>query len=420
VVKQICRHREPATTSAIVNTISAVNRRGWTLYCENWLMRCFLFACLLLIGTFPPPQLQVRAQPDGKSGVTSEEFQSLLQKARAQHDLPALAAGIIHEGGQSRVAVAGVRKRGTDIAATTDDHWHLGSNTKPMTALLIALLIDQGLLEWDTPLEQIFPEQAKEWSADVKRITPAELLTHTSGLPGRGPLDFFLNGGPQKSPVQDREKVVKGLSTIKLATAPGEKYQYSNLGYVVLGAIVDRRAKRSWEEQLEKRVFGPLGIKEWGLGPMGRKEPAEQPWPHQDDGKPVEADGLMDNPPVMNSAGRVHMSLAAYNRFLAEVVKLARGEKGLLKPATAEKLFTNPCPASPHSLSGWVGFRKQAGDARLVLWHDGSNTFNYCIAVIVPDGKRAFCVFTNQGGPTGAGAKACNELQQELRSREKP
>jgi CubicO group peptidase (beta-lactamase class C family) len=393
---------------------SAVNR-------ETCFMRCWLSACLLFIGTLPRPLLQVHAQSDGKrSTVTVEELRSLLEKARARHDLPALAAGIIRDGDQPRVAVVGVRKRGTDIAAKVTDRWHLGSNTKPMTALLVALLIDQRLLDWDTPLERIFPDQAMAWTADVKKITPAHLLTHTSGLPGIGPLAFFLSGGRQKSPVEDREKIVKELSTVKLTAVPGEKYQYSNLGYVVLGAIVDRRAKGSWEEQLEKRLLAPLGIKEWGLGPMSRREPAEQPWPHQDDGKPVAADGLMDNPPVMNSAGRVHMSLAAYNRFLTQILKLARGEKGLLKPATAEKLFTNPYPASPHSLSGWVGFRKQHGEAGLVLWHDGSNTFNYCIAVVLSDDHRAFCLFTNQGGPTGSGAKACNDLQQELRNRVKP
>jgi hypothetical protein len=140
-----------------------------------------------------------------------------------------------------------------------------------------------------------------------------------------------------------------------------------------------------------------------------------QPWPHHADGKPVAADGVMDNPPVMNSAGRIRLSVADYNRFLAEVLRLTRGEKGLLKPATAEKIFTNPYPVSPHSLSGWLGFRKQREDKKLALGHDGSNGFNYCTAVVIPDQNLAFCVLTNQGGPGGPGAKVCHELQKELR-----
>lgn len=369
-----------------------------------------LLLCLLLLAPLP-----LRGEPDKQaSPLTAKELQTVLEKARTQHNVPALAAGIIRGGGQPVAAVAGVRKRDAETPATAEDHWHLGSNTKPMTALLVALLIEQGLLDWDTPLEQIFPEHAGKWSADLKKVTPAHLLTHTSGLPALGPLGWFLIIPSKASPVQDRESVMKTLDRAKLTGKPGEKYEYSNLGYVILGAVIDRRGKASWEEQLEKKVFQPLGIKEWGLGPTGKKDALLQPWPHASGGKPVAADSVMDNPPVLNSTGRVHMPVASYNRFLVETLKLARGEKGLLKPATAQKVFSNPYPVSRHSLSGWLGFRKQLGDKRLILGHDGSNSFNYCTAIVAPDQNFAFCVLTNQGGP---GAKACHELQKELRDR---
>jgi len=356
--------------------------------------------------------LPVIGQAGGDSpGVTPENLPALLEKTRAKHDVPALAAGIIREGDKPHVAVVGVRKRGKDALATADDQWHLGSNTKPFTALLIALLVDQGRLDWDTPLEDIFPGDAEKWCADLKSITPAHLLTHTSGLPPTGPLLAFLIGRSQATPVQDREKLVKSLALVKLRTKPGEKYLYSNLGYVVLGAIVDRRGEASWEEQLEKKVFQPLEIKRWGVGPMEREEALAHPWPHQSSGKPVPAEGVRDNPPVLNSAGRIRMTVADYTRFLAEILNLARGDKGLLKPATAQRVFTNPYPVSPHSLSAWVGFRKRQGDKGLTLGHDGSNSFNYCTALVVPDQNLAFCVLSNQGGPA---AEACHEVQKEL------
>jgi CubicO group peptidase (beta-lactamase class C family) len=238
-------------------------------------------------------------------------------------------------------------------------------------------------------------------------------------LPGLGPLSKFLIAGSRKAPREDREEIVKSLGAIKLTAKPGEKYDYSNLGYVVLGAIIDRRGKAPWEKQIESKIFRPLGIKQWGLGPLGTKD-AEVPWPHSVDGKPVAADGVMDNPAVMNSAGRVHMSVGDYGLLLAETLRLARGEKGLLKPGTAEKLFTNPFSASQHSLSGWVGFRKPPDGKGLVLAHDGSNTFNYCIAILVPDQNLGFGVATNQGGPpNGPGQKACYDVAKELRRREK-
>jgi D-alanyl-D-alanine carboxypeptidase len=382
---------------------------------KRYPMPRLFFACSLIFGPLLAAPVPAPGQPDKPDRkITADELRALMEKARTQHDVPALAVGMIRKDQKPLVAVVGVRKRGTEVAATAEDQWHLGSNTKPLTALLIALLIEMGLLDWDTPLDEIFPDHTDKWSAEIKKITPAQLLTHTSGLPGIGPLQAFLIAPGKGPPVQDRERIIKGLDTVKLKAKPGEKYEYSNLGYVVLGAIIDKRGKAPWEEQLEKKLFGPLGIKEWGLGPAGKKEPLVHPWPHQTNGKPVAPDGVADNPPVMNSAGRVRISVADDNRVLAETLKLARGEKGLLKPATAQRIFTNPHPASPHSLSGWVGFRKEPNAKGLILAHDGSNTFNYCSAVILVDQELAVCVLTNQGGPGGPGAKVCQELRKKL------
>jgi D-alanyl-D-alanine carboxypeptidase len=373
--------------------------------------RAVLACAVFLVFLVPVP---VPAQKGAKSDrLTLGELRSLLEKARVKHDLPALAAGIVHGNGEGRVGLVGIRKRGTDVQAMADDEWHLGSNTKPMTALLFALLMDLGLIDWDTPLERIFPEHAGKWSTDLKKITPAHLLTHTSGLPRDWPGDWFKIGG-KGSPRDQRTVMVKSLESITLKTKPGEKHEYSNLGYVLLGAIIDRRGKASWEEQIEKRIFRPLGITHWGLGPVIAKNAVTQPWPHDDNGKPASPEDVLDNPPIMNSAGRVRMSVADHDRFLAETLRLARGEKGLLKPATARKIFTNPFPASPYSLSGWYGLPKQRGAMGLVLAHDGSNGLNYCWAGVMPDQDLAICVLTNQGGPDGAGAKTCLEVFLQL------
>lgn len=378
----------------------------------------FRFAYCLILGPILASLVAAQDQTGKQAGtITSDELRALLEKARTQHDVPAAAAGLVRLGEEPLVVAVGVRKRGTDVAATADDQWHLGSNTKPMTALLVALLIEQGQLDWDTPLADIFPDQAEKWSDDVKKITTAHLLTHTSGLPPIGPLQEFLIKPSSKTPVEDRQQIVRNLETVKLAGKPGEKYKYSNLGYIVLGAVVDKRGQAPWEEQLEKKVFQPLGIKDGGLGPVGKKDAVVQPWPHANSGKPAAPDAVIDNPPVMNSAGCVHLTVADYNRFLAETLKLARGEKALLKSATAEKVFSNPYPVSPHNLSGWVGFRKEPGAKGLILAHDGSNTFNYCTAIVVPDKKLAFCVLTNQGSPGGPGHKVCQQVSKELLSR---
>jgi CubicO group peptidase (beta-lactamase class C family) len=378
----------------------------------------FLLICFgLIVGTVLLPRERVSGQAGTENPVRSADaLRALLEQARTKLDVPALAVSVVAPGEPALVAAVGVRKRGTDVAATADDRWHLGSNSKPITALLVALLIDLGLLDWDTPLEQVFPEEAANWGADLKKVTPAHLLTHTAGLPKVGPLRDFLRHREPGTPAGDRAKVLKRLAEVKLASKPGEKFEYSNLGYVVLAAIIDRRGKAPWEEQVRKKIFAPLGIKSAGFGPVSKKDDGTQPWPHRANGKPEPADGVLDNPRAMNSSGRVHMTVADYDRFLAETLRLARGEHGLLKPATAQKFFTNPYPISSHSLSGWIGFRKEPGAKGLVLGHDGSNLMNYCTAVVLPDRNRALCVFTNQGAPDGPGEKVCHDVTKKLRA----
>jgi CubicO group peptidase (beta-lactamase class C family) len=322
-----------------------------------------------------------------------------------------MAAGVVRGDVLAVSAVTGVRMRGMATPAASTDRWHIGSNTKPMTALLMARLIELGLLDWETPMEQIFPEHARGWDAELKRITPAMLVTHNSGLPHNWPGGWFAV--PQNgSPALQRTWVLQNLGSVKREGTPGQKFIYSNLGYTVAGAIIDRRGKGTWEKQLQTRIFQPLKIASGGLGPPGKPGALLQPWPHKDSGVPVRGNEVLDNPPVMSSAGRVHMSIPDYARFLSETLRLTRGQKGLVSPAMAGKLFTNPLPQGNHSLSGWVGVRKEPAQKGITFEHNGTNNMHYCTAVLVPDQNMAVCVFTNQGGD--AAREACHEVRKKV------
>ncbi len=121
--------------------------------------------------------------------------------------------------------------------------------------------------------------------------------------------------------------------------------------------------------------------------------------------------------PLINSTGRIHITVADYELLLAELLRLSRGEKGLLKQATVQKMFTNPYEVSPHCLGGWRGYRKEENAKGLVLTHTGTNDMNFCSVCVLPDSNAAFIIVTNQGGP---GGNACNQVADELRKRLEP
>jgi CubicO group peptidase (beta-lactamase class C family) len=334
---------------------------------------------------------------DPKVGMDRPELEKLLEEARAKHDLPMLAGAIVTDDGLRLVAAVGVRKRGATVKATDDDQVHLGSDTKPITAWLIAWLIQQGLLGWDTTLDKVFPELAKEWPETHRKLTVTELLTHHSGLPANYPGGWWsipVKGTPR----EQRLVLMKKLGTIELAAKPGEKYLYSNLGYTVVGAIAERVGKASWEKLLEKQVLGPLGMKNVGHGPMGKEDAIVQPWPHSAQGKPIAPKWNADNPPVMGPAGRLHCSLPTWSKFIADLLRGSRGDKGLLEAGTYAKMFDTPYDDTFYCRGGWTGRRANAAGKGLLLTHDGSNTQNYCTAAVLPDDNLGVLVATNQGG----------------------
>src|SRR5262249_8110341 len=112
----------------------------------------------------------------------SAEVNALLAPVREKHNLPALAAAVVTSKGLVAVAAAGVRKRGDKPAVTADDQFHLGSDTKAMTAALIAGLVEEGKLRYDDTLAKAFPAQAKSMHPDLRKVTLEQLLTHHAGL----------------------------------------------------------------------------------------------------------------------------------------------------------------------------------------------------------------------------------------------
>jgi CubicO group peptidase (beta-lactamase class C family) len=324
--------------------------------------------------------------------IEDNSLNSVLESIRQKNKLPALAGAIVTSKGLSEIGAVGFRKASQDVVVTVDDKWHLGSETKAMTATLIGYLVEQNKLKWDSTLGQIFPEEAEKMNPQVQRITLSQLLTHRSGLPANLPWPMIAQSG---SVSEQRTRVIKLISELKLQSEPGTKYEYSNLGYVVAGIVAEKVAGKSWEELVKKAVFEPLGMSTVGFGGTGTQGLIDQPWGHIEGGKPVTENGpKVDNPEVMGPAGTVHCSLKDWAKFVTDQLRGARGEKALLKSETYKKLHT---PTGDYAF-GWIVTERPWGGR--VLTHAGSNTMNFAVTWVAPEKDFAVLVCTNQGGKT--------------------
>ena len=172
-----------------------------------------------------------------------EAVTQALKPIRQKFNVPAMAAAVVTSDGIKLVGAVGVRKRGTEIPVTLADLWHLGSDAKAMTSTLIARLVERGQLRWDSTLGEIFPDLAAQMAPEFQKVTLLQLLSHRAGLPAN--LDPAAYSGSDVQPL--RLRAVREYLAKKPESKPGSTYAYSNLGYIIAGAIVEKMTGKPWE-----------------------------------------------------------------------------------------------------------------------------------------------------------------------------
>ena len=329
--------------------------------------------------------------------------QARLEALRAQAGAPALGAGAARRGAPPRLWTAGERRAGSGAPVTENDPWHLGSITKSMTATLTGRLVDAGRLRWDDTPGALLAEAAPDMRPEYREVTLLHLLSHRSGLAANLPMAQFATFPRQSADARaDRIRYARAA----LAAAPtgpaGSRFEYSNSGYVVAAAMLERRLGEPWEALIMRELFGPLGLASAGFGAPGQPGALDAPVGHgpgpQGPLTPYgPEDAVNDNPAVLGPAGRVHMSLPDLLTYLAA----HRDRTDLLKPETWKVLHTPP-------FGGGYALGWEVGDEG-ELRHNGSNTLWYAEALVRPASGVVAAAAVNLAAAGAAAVQAVGE-----------
>lgn len=328
------------------------------------------------------------ATHEERSNVDTSEPDTLtraLEEIRAAYGFPAMAAFTLQGGVIVEQATVGTRSSKDDTPVGSKPRWHLGSNTKAMTATVAGMLVEEGLLQWDSTVGDVLGGAAPDMDPGHRDTTLAMLLHHMSGIAAN--IDWF-------SAPEDRVACAAQI----LSRAPGKRgrYAYSNAGYVVAGAMMEVVTGERWEALMQTRLFDPLGMAHTGFG--APSDPGD-PWGHQSGWlrwKPMDpADRVSDNAPVLGPAGTVHATLDDYARFIAAHLAGARGTGGIVSAETFATLHTPP-EGGDYAIGWSIAERDWAGGRTLA--HSGSNTLWYATVWIAPEKDMAFFAATNVGG----------------------
>jgi CubicO group peptidase (beta-lactamase class C family) len=306
----------------------------------------------------------------------------------------------VHRGGVTVAVEIGEQEHSSGIPLTTETAFPTGSLCKVATATLAMILVGDGDLELDAPLEEHLPELDGLGS----ELTLNQLLSHTSGLPS--------SPDTQEWPALSLGRYVrKHCGWQNLILPPGSAFSYSNLNYVVIGHLIETITRMNWSEAVESILLRPLGIEATMVGAMvrtlfgrpiatghsvnaatGRTRPVEQSI------VPAEAPG-------------VGLAMSAVDLVALGRMHIGSGFPELLPAAHAEQMRQAIPGVEPFGLAdGWgAGLAVFQGETTTWVGHDGNANGTSCYLRIDPANEYVLALTTN--------ANTGSSMWEELRSR---
>ena len=303
----------------------------------------------------------------------------------------------------------GVRALGAEAPISIDDPIHLGSCGKAITSTLVARLIEEGLLAWDTTIAEAMPEFAESIDPGYHGVTVEQLLKHRAGIAERKRLEIAalhnVLAQLESPPAEARREILaKVMASPPLPPAPGT-FDYSNFGYMTAGAMLEALTGKPWEELVIEHVFRPMELTSAGVGsPAGPDVPVG----HRSNGDgweplPPGPGGVL--PDAMGPAGLMHANLADWGKFVGAHLAGARGEDGFLEAETFRRLHQDP--ESSGYAAGWaITSHSWSWGEGKVLTHNGSDNTWFSVVFAMPEWDLTILVAANSAG---AGAETAVE-----------
>ena len=319
-------------------------------------------------------------------------------------DVPGMAVAIVKDG---KVAVArgyGVRKLGEPAPVDAHTLFGIASNTKAFTAAALAILVDEGKLAWDDPVQKHLPAFQLYDPYVSRELTVRDLLCHRSGLGlGAGDLLFWPDTDVT------RDQVVSAARYIRPASSLRSRYAYNNLMFVVAGQVVAAVSGKSWDDFVRERIFGPLGMGETRIGSAGLTGMAA---PHS---RGWRLDGTLT--PVASTRDQTWAAAAGIRTNVTDLPKwvLAQLRRGALEgggrlfseaagremwsPQIPLRLPEPPAPLralAPNFAAYGLGWSLRDYQGRKVVSHGGALTGMVSTVYLVPEENLGIVVLTNQ------------------------
>jgi D-alanyl-D-alanine carboxypeptidase len=347
-----------------------------------------LFSTLFAFALLSVVISQANAQTSLPADVTGQ-IDKLVTDTLARTGVPSASIAIVKDGTVVYVKTYGDAKLEPKTPATTAMRYSIGSISKQFTAAAILLLQEQGKLSLDDKVAKYIPDLTR-----ANEVTIRQLLSHTSGYQDYWPQDYVMK--PMLEPTSAR-KIMDTWAKKPLDFEPGTKWQYSNTGYVIAGAIVEKVAGVPFFKFMQQKIFTPLGMTSVAdidqellksSDPIGYKRYALGPLRVA----PKEGKGWLF------AAGQLAMTAQDLAKWDMSII-----EGKLMKPASYLELGREVLLKNGLGTNYGLGVNVSSALGRRALSHGGEVSGFTAQNIVFPDDRVAVVVLVNQDAASTAG-----------------
>lgn len=348
------------------------------------------------------------AQETGSVGAAVDKFAQEVMAAFP--DQPGLGVTVVENGQVTLAKGYGVKRLGTQNRVDEHTLFGIASNSKAMTAAVIAMLVEEGKLEWDAPVTRYLPSFQMKDPVVTQLMTVRDLLVHRSGLTlGAGDLMIW------PAPTHTRADIVAGLKYLPIGGQFRGGYAYDNVLYVAAGVLIETVSGKSWEENIQTRILDPLGMKDTVPNPSAVKDRSRRAEPHARLGPPVRGlgpqtvlpyDGSFDAAAPAGGVNATPHDIAKWMQVQLGLGLSADGKrlwseassKEMWKPQTITTSSDGPIaenPVRPSIQAYALGWFVQDHRGERLLWHTGGLAGFISYTGLLPGRKSGIMVMTN-------------------------
>jgi CubicO group peptidase (beta-lactamase class C family) len=350
----------------------------------------FKLSCLVLLASF-----SLNAQ------ITEREVDVLVENTLKTFNVPGIAVGIVKDGKLVLAKGYGVANSKTQQKVDANTLFGIASNSKAFTASVLAILVDEGKINWEDKVKKYLPEFKMYDDYVTHEFTIRDLLTHKSGL-GLGAGDLMIwPDGHDFTP----KDIVKNIQYLKPVSGFRTKYDYDNLLYVIAGEVIEKVSGKTWCDFVEERLMKPIGMKNSAASWSRLKDTTNTIVPHVPTNGKLEIVPRYTNP-IFDAAAGLYASVNDLSQWL--IVQMNQGKYGENQTLFSEKQWKemwtpqtilplpNPYPYSSNFRNYGLGWRLEDINGHLQVSHTGGLDGIVTQTIMIPDIKLGIIVLTNQ------------------------